>query len=163
MGNNHKDVSPAIIDQRLFTGGAAGSQLRDTPFPFMVFNRNERLVLRELANGHSATDIAERLEMAVSTIGRHMRSAVRKAGLQNRYQLLVFIFQTPRGLLKGGRFAPGLHNQATCECPCCRNMAALDTAALDDVPSVRQVVDLARSPITGVSSPVAGLPNFPRG
>ena len=29
-------------------------------FLSMVFNRNERLVLRELANGHSATDIAER-------------------------------------------------------------------------------------------------------
>jgi hypothetical protein len=37
MGNNHKDVSPVIIDQRLFTGGAAGSQLRDTPFPFYGF------------------------------------------------------------------------------------------------------------------------------
>ena len=99
--------------------------------------------------------------MAISSVGRHMRSAIHKAGLNNRFQLVVFLFQSPRALLKGGRFAPGLHDQATCDCPCCRNMAALDTA--DDVPSVRQVVDLARSPLTGVSSPVAGLPNFPRG
>jgi DNA-binding CsgD family transcriptional regulator len=128
----------------------------------MVFNRNERLILRELANGHAAAEIAECLEMSVSTVGRHLRSAIHKAGLNNRYQLLVFLFQSPRALLKKGRFAPGLHDQATCDCPCCRNMT-LDMAALDDVPSVRQAVDLARSPITGVSSPVAGLPNFPRG
>src|ERR1019366_4385448 len=105
MGNNHKDVSPAIIDQRLFTGGAAGSQLRDSPFPFMVFNRNERLILRELTNGHAAAEIAERLEMAVSTVGRHIRSAIHKAGLNNRYELVVFLFQSPRALLRGGRFA----------------------------------------------------------
>ena len=129
----------------------------------MVFNRNERLILRELTNGHAAAEIAERLEMAVSTVGRHIRSAIHKAGLNNRYELVVFLFQSPRALLRGGRFAPGLHDQAKCGCPCCRNMAALDMTALDDVPSVRQVVDLARSPITGVSSPVAGLPNFPRG
>jgi DNA-binding CsgD family transcriptional regulator len=113
----------------------------------MVFNRNERLILRELANGHSATDIAERLEMAVSTVGRHVRSAVRKAGVSSRYALLVYLFQNPRILLRGGRAAPGLHDTATCQCTCCTWMRQADApAAPDTVPSVRQVVDFIRTP-----------------
>src|ERR1035441_8573276 len=67
-------------------GGCRGFPTPRHPFSFpMVFSRTERLVCRALTNGHSATEIAEDLEMAISSVGRHMRSAIHKAGLNNRY------------------------------------------------------------------------------
>jgi DNA-binding CsgD family transcriptional regulator len=122
----------------------------------MVFNRTERLICRALTNGHSAAEIAEDLEMAISSVGRHMRSAISKAALHNRYELLVFLFQSPQSLSKGGRFTPGLHAAAICGCNCCCYMRAEKLSP--DVPSARELVTKLREPVDWKDTPPANLP-----
>ena len=79
--------------------------------------------MRQIFSGHNIAQISEELEISVSTVNLHIRAICSKAALQNRYQLVVYIFQYPRCLLKGSRCPCGMHKVSdTCQCGYCRAM-----------------------------------------
>jgi DNA-binding CsgD family transcriptional regulator len=86
-----------------------------------LFNKFERPILRLYAAGCSVDEISDRLENSPTTVNRNLRSAEQKAGLSHRGQLIPYMHQNPRVLLKGGRGAFGLHEPSeTCHCRSCR-------------------------------------------
>ena len=81
------------------------------------FTLRERTIMRQMFSGHNIAQISEELETSVSTVNLHIRAICSKAALQNRYQLIVYIFQYPRCLLKGSHCPCGMHT-VTDTCPC---------------------------------------------
>ena len=81
------------------------------------FTLRERTIMRQMFSGHNIAQISEELETSVSTVNLHVRAICSKAALQNRYQLIVYIFQYPRCLLKGSHCPCGMH-KVTDTCPC---------------------------------------------
>ena len=80
----------------------------------------ERTILAYRSLGYSPADVAHLLEATLQTINRHLRTAERKAGVQNRQQMMIYIMQNPQVLHQGGRGPIGIHAPSpTCACGYC--------------------------------------------
>jgi DNA-binding CsgD family transcriptional regulator len=81
------------------------------------FTLRERTIMRQMFSGHNIAQISEELEISVGTVNLRIRAICSKVAPQNRYQLIVYIFQYPRCLLEGSECPCGMH-RVTDTCPC---------------------------------------------
>jgi DNA-binding NarL/FixJ family response regulator len=65
-----------------------------TPDRLDVLTDREREVLREVAKGHSNTEIANRLHMSAATAKTHMSRLLMKLDARDRAQLVVIAYET---------------------------------------------------------------------
>jgi len=87
------------------------------------FSIRERSILGQLCSGSSPAMIAGELEITTCTVNVHIRSATRKAGLTNRFQLIAFAHQQPECLSRDGLTNCGLHaTSRRCHCPNCTTL-----------------------------------------
>ena len=103
-----KDITPAHLQSAIrtvFAGNAVlapndlhklleGSfRARDTvPVEYTAMTDKERAVLELVAQGLSNAEIAERLYLGESTVKTHVGSILRKLGLRDRVQIVVFAY-----------------------------------------------------------------------
>jgi DNA-binding CsgD family transcriptional regulator len=81
----------------------------------------EKRIVRRFVCGESPAEIALHFGNTVSTINDNLHTATRKAGLQHRGQLPLYVAQNPRVIQEGGDGVRGLHlPNMTCLCfGCC--------------------------------------------
>jgi DNA-binding NarL/FixJ family response regulator len=106
-------ISPMIISRTfgmLFELNKARRTHRDTPVPYerrrvpANINRTERQIMAFIARGHSDKEIAENLRLKQGTVRNYLSSAMHKAGLKSRTQVVVYAITN--GLIDTGEQAP---------------------------------------------------------
>jgi DNA-binding NarL/FixJ family response regulator len=93
-------LGPAV-SRRLVADFARGAT-RTTPAPASLapLSPREREVLDELARGRSNAEIASDLHIAAETVKSHVAEVLRKLGLRDRIQAVVFAYE--HGLVRPG-------------------------------------------------------------
>ena len=80
---------------------AANGDMRITPppLPYEALSSREEEILRLISKGRTNKQIARELSLSVRTVERYRSSVMRKAGLQNRAELMAYAVL--HGLLSG--------------------------------------------------------------
>jgi len=63
---------------------------KDTVFSYSTLSPREREILKLICKGRTNKQIAEKLFLSVRTVERHRSSIMRKAGLENRAELIAY-------------------------------------------------------------------------
>jgi len=112
-----KDVTPELLLESIRTvhGGAAilapqeigtlfariaGGRRTETPPAYDDLTAQQREVLRSVARGRSNAEIAGEMYLGVSTVKTHVSAILRKLGLRDRVQIVVFAYE--HGLVEAG-------------------------------------------------------------
>lgn len=93
-------LGPAV-SRRLVADFAAGTRRTNPTPPYVdTLSPREREVLDELARGRSNAEIAADLHIAAETVKSHVAEVLRKLGLRDRIQAVVFAYE--HGLVHPG-------------------------------------------------------------
>jgi DNA-binding NarL/FixJ family response regulator len=92
-------LGPAV-SRRLVADFAGGPRSTAEPARLAGLSPREREVLLELARGRSNAEIADSLVIAVETVKSHVAEVLRKLGLRDRIQAVVFAYE--HGLVQPG-------------------------------------------------------------
>src|ERR1039458_5819346 len=93
-------------------------------FETIAFSFHEREILEHHSRGFSPKEIAQTLEIAVSTANARLRHLCRKAGVDSHERLIVYVMQQPQALLPHTTCRRGIH-QVSPGCPCAHCRAVL--------------------------------------
>lgn len=92
-------LGPAV-SRRLVADFARSGGARPEPAVLQQLSPREREVLLQLARGRSNAEIASALTVAVETVKSHVAEVLRKLGLRDRIQAVVFAYE--HGLVQPG-------------------------------------------------------------
>lgn len=93
-------LGPAV-SRRLVADFAAGARRTTPATPYVdTLSPREREVLDELARGRSNSEIAADLHISAETVKSHVAEVLRKLGLRDRIQAVVFAYE--HGLVQPG-------------------------------------------------------------
>lgn len=93
-------LGPAV-SRRLVADFAAGARRTSPATPYVdTLSPREREVLDELARGRSNAEIAADLHISAETVKSHVAEVLRKLGLRDRIQAVVFAYE--HGLVQPG-------------------------------------------------------------
>lgn len=73
--------------------GMAGIAQRETPVEYHDLSEREREVMKGIVEGLSNLEIAERIFAAESTVKSHVGAILRKLGLRDRIQIVVYAYR----------------------------------------------------------------------
>ena len=86
------------------------------------FTRRDRLILAMLCQGMDAKEVAARLEIALRTAHKHIRTLYRRAAVAGAHQLVLYVMQQPDALRPGCDCQQGIHLPGSDSCPYCQVM-----------------------------------------
>ena len=87
-------IDPAITRRLIGHFIQATRPRPDLPAPLAELTPRERDVLRQVAQGHSNAEIAQRLIIEESTVKTHVARVLMKLGLRDRVQAVVLAYET---------------------------------------------------------------------
>jgi DNA-binding NarL/FixJ family response regulator len=87
-------IDPAITRRLIGQFIHATRPLQDPPAQLAELTARERDVLRQVAQGHSNAEIAQRLIIEESTVKTHVARILMKLGLRDRVQAVVLAYET---------------------------------------------------------------------
>jgi DNA-binding NarL/FixJ family response regulator len=87
-------IDPAITRRLIGHFIHATRPPQDPPAQLAELTPRERDVLRQVAQGHSNAEIAQRLIIEESTVKTHVARVLMKLGLRDRVQAVVFAYET---------------------------------------------------------------------
>jgi DNA-binding NarL/FixJ family response regulator len=87
-------IDPAITRRLIGQFIHATRPPQDPPAQLAELTPRERDVLRQVAQGHSNAEIAQRLVIEESTVKTHVARVLMKLGLRDRVQAVVFAYET---------------------------------------------------------------------
>lgn len=85
-------------------------------------SRIDRLIARLMLLGKTAKYSAGVLEISPGTVNRHIAAMCKRAGVRDRFELLLWFQENPQIIVPGGEAEVGLHSE---ECQCsvfCRDL-----------------------------------------